>query len=126
MQRLFRLAKISIIKLFRHAPGFRSVSSAAKTAAHKLSPKMARKKPRASVALMKVFPNELEAQGEFEGFTEWLQTFDLYRGKKSAEEFEDDGRIVGKFKVSKYQVDPLDRLTVKNNYKTGVINDPLG
>ena len=33
-----------------------------------------------------VFPNELEAQREFEGFTEWLQTFELYRGKQ--------GRIV--------------------------------
>ena len=47
-----------------------------------------------------VFPNELEAQREFEGFTEWLQTFDLYRGKQTEEEFEDDGRVVGKFKGS--------------------------
>ncbi len=52
-----------------------------------------------SVALMKVYPNELEAQGEFDGFTEWLQTFELYRGKHSDVEFEDDGRAVGKFKV---------------------------
>lgn len=49
---------------------------------------------------MKVYPNELEAQPEFDEFTEWLQTFDLYRGKKSADDFEDDGRVVGKFKVS--------------------------
>ncbi len=48
---------------------------------------------------MKVYPNELEAQGEFDGFTEWLQTFELYRGKHSDVEFEDDGRAVGKFKV---------------------------
>lgn len=75
------------------------LKSAAKSAAHKLSPKATRKKPRATVALMKVYPNELEAQEEFSGFTEWLQTFELYRGKKGAEEFEDDGRIVGKFKV---------------------------
>ena len=65
----------------------------------KLSPKAVRKKAKATVALMKVYPNELEAQSEFDGFTEWLQTFELYRGKKSEEEFEDDGRIVGKFKV---------------------------
>ncbi len=59
----------------------------------------ARKRPRASVALMKVYPNELEAQQEFDGFTEWLQTFELYRGKHSDVEFEDEGRCVGKFKV---------------------------
>jgi hypothetical protein len=28
-----------------------------------------------------------------------LQTFDLYRGKKSDEDFEDENRIVGRFKV---------------------------
>ncbi len=61
----------------------------------------ARKRPaRTSVALMKVYPNELEAQAEFDDFTEWLQTFELYRGKHSDIEFEDEGRAVGKFKVS--------------------------
>ena len=49
--------------------------------------------------LMKVLPNELENQPEFDGFTEWLQTFELYRGKQGVEEFEDEGRVVGKFKV---------------------------
>ena len=49
---------------------------------------------------LQVYPNELESQPEFEGFSEWLQTFDLYRGKKSEEEFEDENRIVGKFKVN--------------------------
>ncbi|TRY61213.1 hypothetical protein TCAL_10928 [Tigriopus californicus] len=78
--------------------GFKSMSSAAKSAASRLSPKGQRKKKKSTVALMKVFPNELEAQSEYHGFTEWLQTFDLYRGKKGEEEFEDDGRIVGKFK----------------------------
>ena len=53
-----------------------------------------------SFAGSQVFPNELEAQREFEGFTEWLQTFELYRGKQTEEEFEDDGRVVGKFKGS--------------------------
>ena len=48
---------------------------------------------------MKVLPNELENQPEFDGFTEWLQTFELYRGKQGVEEFEDEGRVVGKFKV---------------------------
>ena len=50
--------------------------------------------------VLQVYPNELESQPEFEGFSEWLQTFDLYRGKKSEEEFEDENRIVGKFKVN--------------------------
>ena len=48
---------------------------------------------------LKVIPNELESQAEFEGFSEWLDTFELYRGKKSEEEFEDESRVVGKFKV---------------------------
>ena len=53
-----------------------------------------------NIVFFQVFPNELESQPEFEGFSEWLQTFDLYRGKKSEEEFEDENRIVGKFKVN--------------------------
>ncbi|MBJ7883311.1 hypothetical protein, partial [Gelidibacter salicanalis] len=77
----------------RKKTGFKAISGAAA----KSSPKVQRKKKKANVALMKVFPNELEAQREFEGFTEWLQTFDLYRGKKSEEDFDDDGRVVGKF-----------------------------
>ena len=48
---------------------------------------------------LKVIPNELESQVEFEGFSEWLDTFELYRGKKSEEEFEDESRVVRKFKV---------------------------
>jgi hypothetical protein len=48
-----------------------------------------------------VYPNELEAQSEFEGFKDWLHTFELYRGKNTGVEGEsDEGRIVGKFKVS--------------------------
>lgn len=75
------------------------ISGMGKTFGSKFSPKLQRKKPKASVALMKVFPNELEAQKNFDGFTEWLQTFELYRGKQGEEIFEDEGRVVGKFKV---------------------------
>ena len=50
--------------------------------------------------LYQIYPNELENQDEFEGFTEWLHTFELFRGKKSEEEFNDESRIVGKFKAS--------------------------
>ena len=59
-----------------------------------------RKKIKASVALMKVFPNELENQKDFDSFTEWLQTFELYRGKQGEEGFQDEARVVGQFKVS--------------------------
>ncbi len=60
----------------KKSSGFRSMQS---KFGSKLSPKLQRKKPKPSVALMKVFPNELEQQKEFDGFTEWLQTFELYR-----------------------------------------------
>ena len=69
----------------------------------RFSPKLQRKKTKASVALMKVLPNELENQKELNGFTEWLQTFELYRGKQGVEEFEDEGRVVGKFKVKFFE-----------------------
>lgn len=49
-------------------------------------------------ALLKIYPNELEAQPEFEQFKEWLHTFELYRGKKTGDEPEDESRIVGSFK----------------------------
>ena len=58
--------------------------------------------------MMKVLPNELENQPEFDGFTEWLQTFELYRGKQGVEEFEDEGRVVGKFKVKRVFFSNLD------------------
>ena len=44
-----------------------------------------------------VIPGELET--EFGGFREWLHTFHLYRGKKTGDDLEDEGRVVGKFKV---------------------------
>ena len=46
-----------------------------------------------------IYPSELESQPEFNGFREWLLPFELYRGKKTGEEFEDDSRVVGIFKV---------------------------
>ncbi|XP_076441089.1 otoferlin-like [Babylonia areolata] len=47
-----------------------------------------------------VFPNELESQSEYESFTDWLHTFELYRGKNTGSDESDEGRIVGKFKGS--------------------------
>ena len=43
-----------------------------------------------------------ESQAHFDGFTEWLQTFELYRGKQAEEVFEDESRVVGKFKVERF------------------------
>jgi len=42
----------------------------------------------------------LEAVKEFEGFAEWLHTFNFYRGKKIADEEDEESRLVGKFKVT--------------------------
>jgi len=39
-------------------------------------------------------------QQEYNGFKEWLQTFELYRGKKTGDDLEDESRVVGTFKVS--------------------------
>lgn len=39
---------------------------------------------------------------EFDGFKEWLHTFELYRGKKTGDDSEDENRIVGAFKVFFY------------------------
>ena len=80
--------------------GLKSGFQVARSAANKLSPQLKRKKTKSSVALMKVHPNELEVQPEFEGFSEWLQTFELYRGKQADEIFDDESRMVGKFKVN--------------------------
>ena len=51
------------------------------------------------MCVLQVYPNELEAQPEFHGFSEWLHTFDLTRGKKTGETDDDESRTVGKFKV---------------------------
>ncbi|XP_056017603.1 otoferlin-like isoform X2 [Ostrea edulis] len=49
---------------------------------------------------LKVYPCELEGQNEYDGFKDWLHTFELFRGKRSATEDTDESRIVGKFKGS--------------------------
>lgn len=51
-----------------------------------------------------IHPTELEARSEYESFKEWLNTFELYRGKKTGEDTEDDNRIVGLFKVSIFTI----------------------
>ncbi|KAF4526881.1 hypothetical protein B566_EDAN013792 [Ephemera danica] len=75
----------------------KSAATAAKFVA-KLSPKSIKRPENPRTALLKIIPNELESQVEYNAFKEWLQTFDLLRGKKTGEESEDDSRVVGKFK----------------------------
>lgn len=76
--------------------GLKSPANAAKFVS-RLSPKQTQRKSR-KTALLKIYPGELEAQPEFEQFKEWLHTFELYRGKKTGDETEDESRIVGNFK----------------------------
>lgn len=52
-----------------------------------------------STLYFQVYPTELEAIPQFNEFKEWLQSFELYRGKKTGDDDEDDSRIVGLFKV---------------------------
>ncbi|XP_022168096.1 otoferlin-like isoform X2 [Myzus persicae] len=76
-------------------------SSKASRFVAKLSPKkFQRKREVTKIATMKIYSNELEAQPEFNGFREWLLPFDLYRGKKTGDDVEDEARIVGTFKGS--------------------------
>ena len=46
-----------------------------------------------------MYPSDLEAVSDFNGFKEWLHTFELYRGKKTGDSEDDESRVVGKFKV---------------------------
>ncbi|XP_047543400.1 otoferlin-like [Vanessa atalanta] len=64
----------------------------------KIIPVLTKKNEIPRSALTRIIPHELEAVPEYEGFKEWLQSFELYRGKKTGDDSEDDTRIVGVFK----------------------------
>ncbi|KAF5301719.1 hypothetical protein FQA39_LY10650 [Lamprigera yunnana] len=49
-------------------------------------------------AMCKIYNTELEHIQEFNEFKDWLHSFELYRGKKTGDDCEDDNRIVGTFK----------------------------
>uniref|UniRef100_A0ABM0MBF2 Otoferlin n=1 Tax=Saccoglossus kowalevskii TaxID=10224 RepID=A0ABM0MBF2_SACKO len=79
---------------------FKNVATGVKLAV-KLSPKPHKKGKKSNAAQMKIYPCELEQVPEFNGFKEWLHTFELYRGKNTGEGAEDnESRVVGKFKGS--------------------------
>lgn len=44
--------------------------------------------------------SELEAVPDYNGFVEWLESFQLLRGKRTGDESDDERRIVGTFKGS--------------------------
>nr|CAD7576106.1 unnamed protein product [Timema californicum] len=47
--------------------------------------------------MIKIYPNDLEAQSEFSGFSDRLTTFNLYRGTQAEDQIS-KGNIAGKFK----------------------------
>ncbi|XP_051879497.1 fer-1-like protein 6 [Pristis pectinata] len=58
-----------------------------------------RKMQNSCLATLEIYENELEEK--FDNFNDWVQTFDLFRGKASEDDTSaDDERIVGKFKGS--------------------------
>ncbi|KAH7976872.1 hypothetical protein HPB52_020818 [Rhipicephalus sanguineus] len=77
---------------------FKGASSAVRFA-QRLSPKTQRGRI-AQDGLIKIYPTELENVPEFNGFREWLHTFELYRGKRSGDDLDDQNRVVGLFKGS--------------------------
>ena len=46
-----------------------------------------------------MYNSELEQVRQFNGFRDWVHTFDLLRGKKDEDEDDEFLRIAGKFKV---------------------------
>ncbi|XP_077991096.1 otoferlin-like isoform X2 [Glandiceps talaboti] len=55
--------------------------------------------PKLNICKIKIYPCGLEGVPEFNGFKEWLNTFELYRGKNGDGEEEEDSRLVGAFKL---------------------------
>lgn len=74
-----------------------------------------------------IYTSELENQPEFNGFREWLLPFDLYRGKKTGDEEEDENRVVGTFKVSEklYVLSDLTKETRRTIYLGTYLKDEL-
>jgi hypothetical protein len=64
----------------------------------RLSPKHLKKNVLSNTATCHIYPTELESLTEYNYFKDWLQSFPLYRGKKTGDSSEDENRIVGYFK----------------------------
>lgn len=93
----------------------------------KISPKhSAKKEDNKNIATCDIYPNELEAQTEYNYFKEWLLSFPLYRGKKTGDSTEDESRIVGYFKgsIKVYRL-PVDKSMEPAFAPTLPVNDPI-
>ncbi|RWS06883.1 otoferlin-like isoform X3, partial [Dinothrombium tinctorium] len=73
--------------------------------------------------LIKIYPYELENAEEFGLFSDWLNSFELYRGKRSSGEQDDQSRLVGIFKgsIQLYRY-PFPE---KNLFETTPNNEPI-
>lgn len=76
--------------------------------------------------LCDILSGELEAGTEYNEFKDWLQTFPLYRGKKTSENAEDESRIVGFFKgaVKVYKL-PIEKGIEPAFAPSLPMNDPI-
>lgn len=76
--------------------------------------------------LCDILSGELEAGVEYNEFRDWLQTFALYRGKKTGENSEDENRIVGFFKgaVKVYKL-PIEKGIEAAFAPSLPMNDPI-
>lgn len=76
--------------------------------------------------LCDILPGELEGGTEYNEFKDWLQTFPLYRGKKTSENAEDESRIVGFFKgaVKVYKL-PIEKGIEPAFAPSLPMNDPI-
>lgn len=76
--------------------------------------------------LCDILPGELESIADYNEFKDWLQTFPLYRGKKTSENSEDENRIVGFFKgaVKVYKL-PLEKGIEPAFAPSLPMNDPI-
>lgn len=76
--------------------------------------------------LCEIYSTELETQLEYNEFKDWLQTFPLYRGKKTTENSEDENRIVGYFKgaVKVYKL-PIEKGIEPAFAPSLPMNDPI-
>ncbi|KAK3744957.1 hypothetical protein QZH41_000287 [Actinostola sp. cb2023] len=74
-------------------------AASSKKKPHKKEEESEEEKRRKAIPRITIFKRELEEMLDFNGFNDWLHSFSLYRGKKSAEDDDDDHRIVGKFKA---------------------------
>lgn len=79
-----------------------------------------------NIANCEFYPNDLEAQLEYNNFKEWLLSFPLYRGKKTGDSQEDENRIVGFFKgsVKVYRL-PMEKSMDPAFPPSLPLNDPI-